>query len=54
LVQNGNTVIVIEHDRETMLNADWLTDIGPDAGESGGKIIRKWSSKKKFSKVKNL
>lgn len=35
----GNTVIVVEHDRETMLDADWLIDIGPGAGEHGGKII---------------
>ncbi len=35
----GNTVIVVEHDAETMENADWLLDVGPGAGEHGGKII---------------
>lgn len=35
----GNTVIVVEHDEETMLSADWLVDIGPGAGEHGGKVI---------------
>ena len=35
----GNTVIVVEHDKSTMLAADWLVDIGPGAGEHGGKII---------------
>lgn len=35
----GNTVIVVEHDQSTMLAADWLIDIGPGAGEHGGKII---------------
>lgn len=35
----GNTVIVVEHDEETMLAADWLIDIGPGAGEHGGRII---------------
>ncbi|MBX7134642.1 MAG: excinuclease ABC subunit UvrA [Fimbriimonadaceae bacterium] len=35
----GNTVIVVEHDEETMLAADWLIDLGPGAGEHGGKII---------------
>jgi len=35
----GNTVIVIEHDRETIENSDWVTDIGPKAGKDGGKII---------------
>ena len=35
----GNTVIVVEHDEATMLEADWLVDIGPGAGEHGGKIV---------------
>jgi len=35
----GNTVIVIEHDEATMLAADWLIDVGPGAGEHGGKIV---------------
>jgi len=35
----GNTLIVIEHDRETMLAADWLVDIGPGAGLLGGEIV---------------
>lgn len=35
----GNTVIVVEHDEETMHAADWLIDIGPGAGEHGGKIV---------------
>ena len=34
----GNTVIVVEHDLETMQSADWLIDVGPGAGESGGRI----------------
>ncbi|MEK7558012.1 MAG: excinuclease ABC subunit UvrA [Patescibacteria group bacterium] len=35
----GNTVIVVEHDKSTMLSADWIIDIGPGAGEHGGNII---------------
>jgi len=35
----GNTVIVVEHDAETMREADWIIDIGPGAGRHGGKII---------------
>ncbi|HHX63447.1 MAG TPA: excinuclease ABC subunit UvrA [Chloroflexi bacterium] len=35
----GNTVIVVEHDKETMRSADWLIDLGPGAGVRGGKII---------------
>ncbi len=35
----GNTLIVVEHDEETMLEADYLIDIGPGAGEHGGRIV---------------
>ena len=35
----GNTLIVVEHDEETMLNADYLVDIGPGAGEAGGYVV---------------
>ena len=39
----GNTLIVVEHDEETMLSADYIVDIGPGAGEHGGKIIAQGS-----------
>ncbi len=35
----GNTVIVVEHDRDTMRQADWIIDLGPGAGKHGGKVI---------------
>ncbi len=35
----GNTVIVVEHDEQTIKSADWVIDIGPGAGEHGGKVI---------------
>ena len=35
----GNTVIVVEHDAETMESADWILDIGPGAGEHGGEVM---------------
>ena len=35
----GNTVIVVEHDENTILEADWIIDMGPGAGINGGKII---------------
>lgn len=35
----GNTVLVVEHDEETMRTADWLIDLGPGAGEYGGHVI---------------
>ncbi len=38
LRDEGNSVMVVEHDLETMLSADWLVDVGPGAGEKGGKI----------------
>lgn len=38
LRDEGNSVMVVEHDAETMLAADWLVDVGPGAGEAGGEI----------------
>ncbi len=38
LRDEGNSVMVVEHDAETMLAADWLIDVGPGAGDAGGKI----------------
>lgn len=38
LRDEGNSVMVVEHDIETMLSADWLVDVGPGAGEEGGRI----------------
>src|SRR5947199_4738415 len=35
----GNSVIVVEHDEETMEEADWIVDFGPGAGELGGEIV---------------
>ena len=38
LRDEGNSVMVVEHDLETMMSADWLVDVGPGAGDKGGKI----------------
>lgn len=38
LRDEGNSVMVVEHDAETMTSADWLVDVGPGAGEKGGEI----------------
>ena len=35
----GNTVLVVEHDRETMEHADWILDLGPGAGTQGGNVV---------------
>jgi len=39
LKELGNTVIVVEHDSQTMLASDWIVDIGPGAGKHGGKVV---------------
>jgi excinuclease ABC subunit A len=39
LVNQGNTVIVIEHNMEVIKTADWIIDLGPEGGNKGGKII---------------
>ena len=39
LKRSGNTLFVVEHDLELMRNADWLVDVGPDAGERGGEVL---------------
>ena len=35
----GNTVLVVEHDRETMMESDWIVDLGPGAGVHGGNVV---------------
>ena len=39
LVANGSSVIVIEHNTDVMRQADWIIDIGPEAGKNGGEIM---------------
>ena len=39
LVDDGNTVIVIEHHQAVMAHADWLVDLGPGAGHDGGQVV---------------
>jgi excinuclease ABC subunit A len=41
----GNTLIVVEHDEETIRTADWVVDIGPGAGEHGGQVVHSGSVK---------
>ncbi|WP_181562864.1 excinuclease ABC subunit UvrA [Helicobacter sp. 10-6591] len=45
LQEKGNSVIVVEHDRETILHADFIVDIGPGAGENGGEVVFSGSKK---------
>jgi excinuclease ABC subunit A len=39
LVENGNTVIVIEHNLDVIKTADWIIDMGPEGGSGGGTVI---------------
>lgn len=39
LVDDGSTVIVIEHNLDVIANADWIIDMGPEAGRNGGQIV---------------
>ncbi|MGI6212897.1 MAG: ATP-binding cassette domain-containing protein [Anaerovoracaceae bacterium] len=39
LVENGNTVIVVEHDPDLICHADWVIDLGPEAGKNGGELL---------------
>ena len=48
----GNTVVVVEHDEEIMRAADWIIDIGPDAGRLGGQVIYQGDVNSKF-KIQN-
>lgn len=38
-MDSGNTVVLIEHHLDMIKNADWLIDLGPDAGDNGGEIV---------------
>lgn len=52
LVQSGNTVIVVEHDMRVVAGSDWVIDIGPGAGEEGGRIVAA-APPQELSRVKN-
>ncbi|MDR3738872.1 MAG: hypothetical protein P4L40_07610, partial [Terracidiphilus sp.] len=38
-VAGGNTVVVVEHDMRVVAQSDWVVDVGPGAGDAGGKIV---------------
>ena len=50
----GNTLVVVEHDEDTMKSADYLVDIGPGAGVYGGEIIAKGSYQDVLNSEKSL
>ncbi|HET6596007.1 MAG TPA: excinuclease ABC subunit UvrA [Anaerolineales bacterium] len=50
----GNTVLVVEHDDETIREADWVVDLGPAAGEHGGRVIAEGTPKQILAHPKSL
>ncbi|MGT2808500.1 excinuclease ABC subunit UvrA [Streptococcus iniae] len=50
----GNTLIVVEHDEDTMMQADWLIDVGPGAGAFGGQIIASGTPKQVAKNKKSI
>src|SRR5699024_5540880 len=49
-----NSLIVVENDEDTMLSADWIIDIGPGAGDHGGKIVANGTPKQIMKNKKSL
>lgn len=50
----GNTLIVVEHDEDTIQVADWIVDIGPGAGEHGGQVVHSGSYKELLANTESL
>lgn len=50
----GNTLIVVEHDEDTMREADWIVDVGPGAGEHGGEIVHSSSFEELLKNTKSI
>ncbi|KOU45053.1 excinuclease ABC subunit A [Streptomyces sp. MMG1522] len=50
----GNTLIVVEHDEDTIKVADWVVDIGPGAGEHGGKVVHSGSLKELLANKQSI
>jgi excinuclease ABC subunit A len=54
LKELGNTLIVVEHDEDTIRVADWVVDIGPGAGEHGGHVVHSGTVKELFANERSM
>jgi excinuclease ABC subunit A len=54
LVQQGNTVVVIEHNLDVIKTADWIVDMGPEAGDAGGRIVAEGTPEEVVAKAKQF
>lgn len=54
LKELGNTLIVVEHDEDTIRVADWVVDIGPGAGEHGGHVVHSGTVKELYENASSL
>ncbi len=53
LVDAGNTVVLVEHNLDIMAQADWIIDLGPEAGSAGGKLVAQSSPQRLAAKPGN-
>ncbi len=54
LVEAGNTAVVVEHNLDVMAEADWIVDMGPEAGDGGGQIVAQGAPAEIARKKKNV
>jgi excinuclease ABC subunit A len=54
LRDNGNTLVVIEHNLDVIKTADWIIDLGPEGGDGGGEIIAEGSPEKIIANNKSF
>ncbi|MBR0577076.1 excinuclease ABC subunit UvrA [Proteiniclasticum sp. BAD-10] len=54
LRDNGNTLVVVEHDEDTIRNADYIVDIGPGAGEHGGEVVARGTLKQVMKSKRSI
>ena len=52
LIDNGGTLLVIEHNLDVILAADWILDLGPEGGEGGGRLVGE-GTPEQIAKLKN-